>query len=165
MDSDFHKDIKEEKEETLRQLNFEYENIQAEVLEIDKKLIAFRDQGRQIHVRVGELETKMTGLKDELISLAEKSTDESSSHLKDLIKEFKTKKTKKDKDKLKSEGEDYYLTILENLMGEDGIKNLAIRSILPSFNNHILIMGKEMGIPFGIRFDDKFNCTLYHLGQ
>ena len=30
----------------------------------------------------------MTGLKDELISLAEKSTDESSSHLKDLIKEF-----------------------------------------------------------------------------
>ena len=165
LDSDFHKDIKEEKEETLRQLNFEYENIQAEVLEIDKKLIAFRDQGRQIHVRVGELETKMTGLKDELISLAEKSTDESSSHLKDLIKEFKTKKTKKDKDKLKSEGEDYYLTILENLMGEDGIKNLAIRSILPSFNNHILIMGKEMGIPFGIRFDDKFNCTLYHLGQ
>ena len=108
LDSDFHKDIKEEKEETLRQLNFEYENIQAEVLEIDKKLIAFRDQGRQIHVRVGELETKMTGLKDELISLAEKSTDESSSHLKDLIKEFKTKKTKKDKDKLKSEGEDYY---------------------------------------------------------
>ena len=107
----------------------------------------------------------MTGLKDELISLAEKSTDESSSHLKDLIKEFKTKKTKKDKDKLKSEGEDYYLTILENLMGEDGIKNLAIRSILPSFNNHILIMGKEMGIPFGIRFDDKFNCTLYHLGS
>ena len=165
LDSDFHKDIKEEKEETLRQLNFEYENIQAEVLEIDKKLIAFRDQGRQIHVRVGELETKMTGLKDELISLAEKSTDESSSHLKDLIKEFKTKKGKKDKDKLKSEGEDYYLTILENLMGEDGIKNLAIRSILPSFNNHILIMGKEMGIPFGIRFDDKFNCTLLHLGQ
>ena len=165
LDSDFHKDIKEEKKETLRQLEFEYENIQEEVLEIDKKLIAFRDQGRKIHVRVGELETKMSGLKDELISLAEKTTDESSSHLRDLIKEFKTKKTKKDKDKLKSEGEDYYLTILENLMGEDGIKNLAIRSILPSFNNHILIMGKEMGIPFGIRFDDKFNCTLYHLGQ
>ena len=50
-------------------------------------------------------------------------------------------------------------------MGDDGIKNLAVRSILPSFNNHILIMGKEMGIPFGIRFDDKFNCTLHHLGQ
>ena len=165
LDSDFHKDIKNEKEESLKTLNTKYKDIKNDVLEIDKKLISFRDQGRKIHVKVGELENKMSGLKDELISLAEKSSDESSSHLKDLIKEFKTKKGKKDKDKLKSEGEDYYLTILENLMGEDGIKNLAIRSILPSFNNHILIMGKEMGIPFGIRFDDKFNCTLYHLGQ
>ena len=165
LDSDFHKDIKKEKEDTLKVLTEEFENIEKEVLKIDENLISLRDQGRKIHVKVGELENKMTGLKDELISLAEKTTDESSSHLKDLIKEFKTKKGKKDKDKLKSEGEDYYLTILENLMGEDGIKNLAIRSILPSFNNHILIMGKEMGIPFGIRFDDKFNCTLLHLGQ
>ena len=158
-------DIKKEKEDSLKVLTEEFENIEKEVLKIDENLISLRDQGRKIHVKVGELENKMTGLKDELISLAEKTTDESSSHLKDLIKEFKTKKGKKDKDKLKSEGEDYYLTILENLMGEDGIKNLAIRSILPSFNNHILIMGKEMGIPFGIRFDDKFNCTLLHLGQ
>ena len=165
LDSDFHKDIKKEKEDSLKVLTEEFENIEKEVLKIDENLISLRDQGRKIHVKVGELENKMTGLKDELISLAEKTTDESSSHLKDLIKEFKTKKGKKDKDKLKSEGEDYYLTILENLMGEDGIKNLAIRSILPSFNNHILIMGKEMGIPFGIRFDDKFNCTLLHLGQ
>jgi len=165
LDSDFHKDIKKEKEDSLKVLTEEFENIEKEVLKIDENLISLRDQGRKIHVKVGELENKMTGLKDELISLAEKTTDESSSHLKDLIKEFKTKKSKKDKDKLKSEGEDYYLTILENLMGEDGIKNLAIRSILPSFNNHILIMGKEMGIPFGIRFDDKFNCTLLHLGQ
>jgi DNA repair exonuclease SbcCD ATPase subunit len=165
LDSDFHKDIKKEKEDSLKVLTEEFENIEKEVLKIDENLISLRDQGRKIHVKVGELENKMTGLKDELISLAEKTTDESSSHLKDLIKEFKSKKSKKDKDKLKSEGEDYYLTILENLMGEDGIKNLAIRSILPSFNNHILIMGKEMGIPFGIRFDDKFNCTLLHLGQ
>jgi DNA repair exonuclease SbcCD ATPase subunit len=50
-------------------------------------------------------------------------------------------------------------------MGDEGIKNLALRSILPSFNNHVMIMGKEMGIPFGIRFDDKFNCTLHHIGE
>ena len=49
-------------------------------------------------------------------------------------------------------------------MGENGIKNLAVRSILPSFNNHILLMGREMGIPFGIRFNEKFFCNLHHLG-
>jgi len=164
LDSEFHQHIKKEKEDTLDELAKDYKSVNEEVSIIDEKLKGLREQGKQIHVKVGQLENQMSSLKNELISLAEKE-GETDGHLQDLIKEFKEKKEEKDKDKLKSEGEDYYLTILENLMGDDGIKNLAVRSILPSFNNHILIMGKEMGIPFGIRFDDKFNCTLHHLGQ
>jgi len=164
LDSEFHQHIKKEKKDTLNELVKDYKSVNEEVSQIDEKLKGLREQGKQIHVKVGQLENQMSSLKNELISLAEKEGD-TDSHLQDLIKEFKEKKEEKDKDKLKSEGEDYYLTILENLMGDDGIKNLAVRSILPSFNNHILIMGKEMGIPFGIRFDDKFNCTLHHLGQ
>jgi DNA repair exonuclease SbcCD ATPase subunit len=164
LDSEFHQHIKKEKEDTLDELAKDYKSVNEEVSIIDEKLKGLREQGKQIHVKVGQLENQMSSLKNELVSLAEKE-GETDGHLQDLIKEFKEKKEEKDKDKLKSEGEDYYLTILENLMGDDGIKNLAVRSILPSFNNHILIMGKEMGIPFGIRFDDKFNCTLHHLGQ
>jgi len=164
LDSEFHQHIKKEKEDLLETLNTKYEKIQSEVSKIDEALVALREQGKQIHVKVGQLESQMNSLKNELIELAEKD-DESSSHLKDLIKEFKEKKEEKGQVKLKSEGEDYYLSILETLMGDDGIKNLAVRSILPSFNNNILLMAKEMGIPFGIKFDDKFNCTIHHLGQ
>lgn len=164
LDSDFHKDIKEEKEETLILLHSNYSTIQNEVIDIDGKLNELREQGKQIHIKVGQLETQMNLFKTELIKLTE-SDDDSSNHFKDLVGEFNTKKDNKSETKLKSEGEDYYLSILETLMGDDGIKNLAVRSILPSFNNNITIMGKEMGIPFGIKFDDKFNCTIYHLGQ
>lgn len=164
LDSEFHQHIKKEKEDSLIELAKDYKSVNEEVSAIDEKLKGLREQGKQIHVKVGQLENQMSSLKDEIVSLAEKEGD-ADGHLQDLIKEFKEKKEEKDKGKLKSEGEDYYLTILENLMGDDGIKNLAVRSILPSFNNHILVMGKEMGIPFGIRFDDKFNCTLHHLGQ
>jgi exonuclease SbcC len=164
LDSEFHQHIKKEKEDLLETLNTKYQKIQDEVTKIDDGLNALREQGKQIHVKVGQLESQMNSLKNELIELAEKD-DESSGHLKELIKEFKEKKEEKGQIKLKSEGEDYYLSILETLMGDDGIKNLAVRSILPSFNNNILVMAKEMGIPFGIRFDDKFNCTIHHLGQ
>lgn len=164
LDSEFHQHIKKEKQDLLETLNGKYQKIQDEVTKIDDSLTVLREQGRQIHVKVGQLESQMNTLKNELIELAEKD-DESSGHLKELIKEFKEKKEEKGQVKLKSEGEDYYLSILETLMGDDGIKNLAVRSILPSFNNNILVMAKEMGIPFGIRFDDKFNCTIHHLGQ
>ena len=162
--SDFHLDIKKEKEESLITLEEEFINVKKEYEDSVTKLTDLRHKGRDIYERLGGLEVEMENLKSELIKIADKDESDSSTNLKQLIKDFKVRKDDKSSGKLKSESEDYYLTILENLMGEGGIKNLAVRSILPSFNNHILLMGREMGIPFGIRFDDKFNCTLHHLG-
>tara|TARA_R100000541_G_scaffold10755_1_gene18790 strand:- start:73 stop:1743 length:1671 start_codon:yes stop_codon:yes gene_type:complete len=162
--SDFHLDIKKEKEESLTSLNEQYELIRISYEDSVTKLHDLRIKGRQIHVKAGQLEAHMENIKNKLIELADKDESDSSTNLKQLVKDFSTRKTEKTSGKLKSEGEDYYLTILENLMGENGIKNLAVRSILPSFNNHILLMGREMGIPFGIRFNEKFFCNLHHLG-
>lgn len=164
LDSDFHQHIKKEKEEVLETLNEKYSKIKDEVSNIDSKLSDLREQGKQIHVKVGQLESQMTSLKNELVKLSE-NDDESSGHFKELIEEFNKRNDEKKQDKLKREGEDYYLSILETLMGDEGIKNLAVRSILPTFNNNVLIMAKEMGIPFGVKFDDKFNCSIHHLGQ
>ena len=162
--SDFHLGIKKEKEDSLITLNNQYENAKGDYEKAEEKLNDLRIKGRQIHVKAGQLETQMEAIKDKLIELSEKDESDSSTNLKQLVKDFKIRKDEKSTGKLKSEADDFYLTILENLMGEDGIKNLAVRSILPSFNNHILLMGREMGIPFGIRFNEKFYCTLHHLG-
>ena len=164
LDSEFHQHIKKEKEEVLETLNEKYSKIKDEVSNIDSKLSDLREQGKQIHVKVGQLESQMTSLKNELVKLSE-NDDESSGHFKELIEEFNKRNEEKKHGKLKREGEDYYLSILETLMGDEGIKNLAVRSILPTFNNNVLIMAKEMGIPFGVKFDDKFNCSIHHLGQ
>ena len=162
--SDFHLDIKKEKEESLITLDDQFNNATLSYEDSVSKLHDLRIKGRQIHVKAGQLEVSMENIKSKLIELANDDESDSSSNLKQLVKDFKIRKTDKSTGKLKSEADDYYLTILENLMGEDGIKNLAVRSILPSFNNHILLMGREMGIPFGIRFNEKFFCTLHHLG-
>ena len=162
--SDFHLDIKKEKEESLITLEEKFESVKTSYEDSVTKLNDLRLKGREIHVRTGQLEVEMENLKSKLIELAEKDESDSSTNLKQLVKDFKNRKEEKTTGKLKSEADDFYLTILQNLMGEDGIKNLAVRSILPSFNNHILLMGREMGIPFGIRFDEKFYCTLHHLG-
>lgn len=164
LNSDFHLDIKKEKEEKLDSLFTEWNQIKIDAEKAEADLTDLRQKGRKIHVKVGQLETQMEAIKDKLIEMADKDESESSTHLKQLVKDFKVRKDDKSTGKLKSEGEDYYLTILENIMGENGIKNLAVRSILPSFNNHILLMGREMGIPFGIRFNEKFYCSLHHLG-
>lgn len=164
LNSEFHEHIKKEKQDTLDALTESYNSIKHDVSNIDVILNDLREQGKRIHIKVGQLESQMNTLKQELIKISE-NDDESSMHFKELVEEFNKKKEERGQDRLKGESEDYYLSVLETIMGEDGIKHLAIRSILPTFNNNVLLLAKEMGIPFGIKFDDKFNCSIYHLGQ
>lgn len=164
LNTEFHQHIKTEKEDTLKTYARKYLEIKDEVDSIDKTLSELRDKGRKILSHTTQINSNLERLVKDLSDLVGNSSADSA-HLTELIQDFESKISKKKDGKLKVEGEDYYLSVLENLMGDDGIKNLAIRSILPSFNNHILIMGKEMGIPFTIKFDEKFNCEIHHLGE
>tara|TARA_Y100000389_G_scaffold117064_1_gene114263 strand:+ start:5354 stop:7021 length:1668 start_codon:yes stop_codon:yes gene_type:complete len=164
LDTAYHKEIKKQKESEVTRLEGMKSSILTDLTTTETSLNDLREKGKNVLVKLGQLETSMTSYKNELVQLTENG-GEQYQHLKQLVQDFTGKKTEKDETRMVSEGQNNYLTILENIMGEDGIKNLAVRSILPSFNNHIMIMGKEMGIPFTIRFDDKFNCTLYHIGE
>ena len=164
LDTDFHHGIKAEHEATQLELEAEIEKATELAQQVEADLTKAREQTRQVSVKAGQLETQMHGIKDELIRLSNEKSDDGK-HLRQLIEEFGEKKGGKAEDKIKADGENYYLTALESILGEEGIKNLAVKSILPAFNNNIMLMAKEMSIPFGIVFDDKFNCMLYHLGE
>lgn len=164
LNTDFHHNIKAEHEVTQEGLTSEIDAAAATVKHIELDLAKAREQARQVSVKAGQLETQMQGIKDELIKLASEKSDDGQ-HLRQLIEEFGQKKSTKAEDRIKADGENYYLTALESILGEDGIKHLAVKSILPAFNNNIMLMAREMGIPFGIVFDEKFNCMLYHLGE
>jgi DNA repair exonuclease SbcCD ATPase subunit len=165
LDSQFHQNIKNEKENLLVSNFSELKNVEDQLVTEELSLSQLRDKGREIHVRIAQLETQMENIKNELLSFSNGMNDTESSNFKELVTEFSKKKLSKSEERLGYEAEDNYFSILESIMGEDGIKNMAIRSILPALNNNVLLMGKEMGIPFAIRFDDKFNCTLHHLGN
>ena len=67
LDSEFHQHIKKEKEDSLEGLQEKYNKIKEEVADIDTKLEDLREQGRQIHIKVGQLESQMTSLKNEIL--------------------------------------------------------------------------------------------------
>jgi len=165
LESDFHTHIKEEKDAKLRSNAIKYKELKASVDETDKKLIELREKGKKILSHTTQINTTIERFVKDLQKISTDDTHENSEHLSQLINDFENQVNEKKEGKLKVEGEDYYLNVLENIMGEDGIKNLAIKSILPSFNDNILLMAKEMGIPLLIRFDERFNCEIQHLGE
>jgi len=111
------------------------------------------------------LETLVSQYQFELDQILSKSEKKDFQYLKQLISENTTTTETKNSKKYKAEQSDKFLEIVENILGEDGIKNLALKTILPPLNASIDSMVKQMHIPHRIRFDEKFDCKITSLGE
>lgn len=160
----FHIDIKNEKEKKLASLQAKELDVKNIIIKLQENLITLRNKGRQIHIKIKEIETDINNIKGELIQLT-KSNDIDAKRFNDIVLEFQQKRDSKLETKQVHEDEDAYLQLLETLLSDDGIKNIAVRSFLPAFNLHVQNMATEMGVPFIIKFDGQFNCSLYYLGH
>jgi len=114
---------------------------------------------------ITRLETLIGQYQFELDGIISKSEKKDFQYLKQLISENTTTTKSKSKEKYKEENNDKFLEVVETILGEDGVKNLALKTILPPLNASIDSMVKQMHIPHRIRFDEKFNCKVTALGE
>lgn len=168
LDTDFHKNIKEENETKMTQLPLQMEEFK---LKIDKlKESAYDNRTKQDAVleKASSLSTQIQQFKEELTDIAKNiktNDDQQFEHLKQLIDDFKDKEKDKTKIKTKKSEDDYFLNMMENILGDEGVKNLALKTILPALNTSIASMASEMHLHFQIRFDEHFDCIINHLGE
>jgi DNA repair exonuclease SbcCD ATPase subunit len=114
---------------------------------------------------ITRLDTLIGQYKYELDQTVAKSEKKDFQYLKQLIVENSDTQKSKSNSKYKEEKNDKFLEVVESILGEDGIKNLALKTILPPLNASINSMVKQMHIPHRIRFDEKFDCKITSLGE
>ena len=120
---------------------------------------------KDIESRAVDIKYSMHSLKNELVKIKETSDGDQFEHLQKLIEDFEDKEKIKSKESSKLSNEYQFMEMIENVLGEDGVKNLAVKTILPGLNTNIAAMGQTMHLPFHIKFDEKFNCIINHLGE
>ena len=132
---------------------------------LQDKVLDARTSKFDLEGQISDNKVTMRGLKGELIKL--KNTPEGSDfdHLRNLITEFEEKEAVKSSSKDTLNADYHFMEIVENILGEDGVKNLAVKTILPGLNTNIAAMAQTMHLQFHIRFDEKFNCIINHLGE
>lgn len=166
LDTDFQKERKQHFEDQIRLFPDELDIIRIEIDELRKRYRDAQSKQHQIISRVSSLETNMKNFKVELVKIAE-GTDkgEEMKQLHALIKEDRVREEERTKKRIVKGDKSYYLDILENLLGDEGIKNLAMKTILPALNTNIAAMTKQIHLPFMLKFDDRFNCNITSLGE
>lgn len=86
-------------------------------------------------------------------------------YLNELIEENQGKKINRTARQSKNLVDDNFLEVVESVLGEDGVKNLAMKTILPSLNQNILNMANQIHLPYSVKFNDKFDCIITALGE
>lgn len=166
LDTKFHEHRKEEFNHILESAPGELEIIEDEIKDLRNQAAINRGKQEQIIGRVSSLNTSILSLKQNLIDITNSfKAGDQYKDLSELISEFKDKETKKTRSKNKKGQQDYFYDNIESILGDDGVKNLAIKTILPALNSNIAGMTDKMHLNFHIRFDEKFNCLINHLGE
>ena len=139
---------------------------QKELMDVAKeKTDQLNNSKREIESRISQIKYDMQSLKNELIKIKETADGDQFEHLNKLISDFEEKEADKSAESSKLSNEYQFTEMVENILGEDGVKNLAVKTILPGLNTNIAAMTQTMHLSFHIKFDEKFNCIINHLGE
>lgn len=136
------------------------------IKDTEEKVSALKTKKKQVEGRATSIKYSIKEIKEELIKIKETTKNASQfQHLKQIIKDFE--KTEKQKSNKKDEvaKQDAFMSILEEILGDNGVKNLAVKTILPGLNANIAMMTQTMHLQFHIRFNEKFDCIVNHLGE
>lgn len=162
---EFGSNLKVHYEDIVNKIPSEIEVLDKEIKSTSLIISENTSKLHQIISKVSSLETNINNFKNELVQLVSKGSSDEFDQLKQLVNENNLKIEEKSSVKSNYSDEDYYLQILEKMFGENGIKNLAMKTIIPSLNNEILYLLKEIHLPFTIKFDEKFDCKVMSLGE
>lgn len=166
LDTDFHKDKKHGYEDIISKHPNKLRKINEHISKIKGDFISIRDAEHKVISKVSSLETSMKSIKGDLISVNNSdSKGNEFEQLEKLISESRIKEQEKYTEKRQHERDMSFLEIIEDILGDSGIKNLAMKTILPALNSNIAHMTKQIHLPFTIVFDDKFNAEITTLGQ
>jgi len=152
----------EEKERWQEAINKLQQTINKEVT--DSKQIEFNKQ--ELKNKLNKIDNNNAVLIDQLNKIQDKSyIDNQTTSMKNLIDDTQIQIESLKTEKVKIENKLQFYKIIEEALSDRGIKQLAMRTILPTINSQIYQLLKELNLDFKLSFAEDWSSTITHLGQ
>lgn len=166
MEESFSEMRKSELTSHITSLRSSIDSIMPDYEKMVDKLDQVQEVERSFYKKEAEIKANLSNVKKEIYDLEKtQNISEDTKAIRDMIAESEAALEEKQKEKNKAESMVNFNKVADQLLGEKGIKQVAIQSILPMFNGYIRELCAEMNVDYDIRFDEEFNAVLMHLGE
>lgn len=155
--------IKEEIQINLKRKTTELETLLAGEEQYKESAKKVQEGISKINEFIIQVKSVYTTLNNELIRLKEDKPKEFSS-IESIISKNSIAINKKENEKVAMDDDFRYISILEQLYSDDGVKKKVLESYLPTLNKEIEFTLHELHFPYQLRFNNDFEPHLKHLG-
>ena len=165
LDTDFHSDVKNGLEVESKKMESNLSEIESLILDLRKKEGEINSTKSDLRDKGNKISAKIIEINREIESLSHKNgRDEQLGSLKRIIDNLESDSQSIQSESFKVEEKSNWIKTLDDILGERGVKQLAIRTILPSLNSEILDLLGQMHLDYQVVFDEEFKATIYHMG-
>lgn len=165
LSTEFHKsmfdDICKQKEGLIEQIKSLKNNYNA-AKNIQNDLSTLKND---IFTKGGKIESVIHNLKEKLKNLETGKNNDQVNSIKKILSTANDELTNFNSQKNVFEEKQIWLKTLDDVLSEKGVKQLAIKSILPSINKEIFNTLLSLHLPYKVVFNEEFNAQIFHLGE
>jgi DNA repair exonuclease SbcCD ATPase subunit len=164
LDSDFHQGIKSSLVDSKSQLEADLVEIKAQKNELDSEKEKAQDTSQKFIEKGTKINSRIQQIKDQIQESTKKSQNNQTESLERILGSFGSEKNTVAETLQQTEERQYWMKSIDEILGERGVKQMAIRTILPSLNSEITNLLAKMNLQHQVVFDEEFNSQIYHMG-
>ena len=161
----FHQDVRLTLEKQRNELSDQIKEYTELNKTIKEKQVSISEEKAKLNEKGGKISFQISNIESEIKKLSAFKGSEEANSLNRIVENLRTDLQQQSEQRVSEERKSIWLKKLEDVLGDKGVKQLAIRSILPSLNANIGELMSSLHLPYEVTFDEDFNASIFHLGE
>lgn len=164
LNSEFHNGLK-------ISLSGEKKKLEVDLKEYEKTMESYLDEETKLNAKKIDLNNKGIKIRSSIESfnlqireIKNKKESGQTAALERLVKNLQVDLDLLNSERVKMDEKFDWIRTIDSILGEKGVKQMAIRTILPSLNSEIMELLSRMSLGYRVLFDEEFNASIYHMG-
>lgn len=161
----FHQSLKDDLNKQLKDFDDSIKSCQENYEEASEKETSIKREKSSITEKGNKITVNINSTKEELKKLKSASAVQGLDSLKRISEDTRENIQEFSQERSKEEKKSEWIKKIEDILGEKGVKQLALRTILPSLNGNIAELMGSLHLPYTVTFDEDFNASVVHMGE
>lgn len=164
LEGEFHNHKKSIMESDLDSSKNKLDEAEGVMVKLKEKESEMRKTKSDLSDKNNKIQQKISEILRDIKLLNDRKNDAQVKSLEKIIKNLEGERDRIKEDVFKSAEKNAWIKTLDDILSEKGVKQMAIKTILPSLNSEIMDLLEALHLDYQVIFDEEFKASIYQMG-